>query len=662
MKPRRWLSLPLACALAGGCGVATDGTDAAGNTITTTKNLSTAEWTAYGGEGARQHSPLSDITPANVAQLEVAWTHHSGDIADGSGEWAFTSLQVTPLVTGGKLYYCTPFGRVFALDAQNGRELWQFDPGVDNKRSGMYPAVCRGVAYWEGPGTGKACSKRILYGTRDAELIALDADSGLPCQDFGAAGSGAGRVSLKAQITGAQPGEYYPTSPPYIQDNVAVVGASIPDNERKDVPSGVVRAYDVRSGKLVWAWEPVSEDYRRRHRDERGDQRYHLGTPNVWAPIAGDPERGLVFVPTGNPSPDIYGGDRDGIDHLGSSVVALDAATGELRWHFQTVHHDVWDYDVASQPTLFQIPGVGAGRPGVAQATKMGHIFLLDRETGAPLYPVEERPVPQDGVPGEQLSPTQPFPTHPRPLHLPQRLSAADMDGFMWFDRRACAKQLARYRNDGIFTPPSLRGSVLYPTTTGGINWGGISIDPDRGIMLVNQMHLAAVVQLIPRAQYDAGDFSPGYPLEYYPMEGSPYGVKRFPLLSPLGAPCNPRPWGSLAAVDLRSGDVLWRRPLGTTRGQAPWPFWFEAGSPNTGGPLTTAGGVTFIGATTDGYFHAFDSRSGKRLWRHRLPYTANATPLSYRAREGGRQFVVIAAGGHGWSEPGDAIIAFALP
>nr|WP_277602502.1 pyrroloquinoline quinone-dependent dehydrogenase [Parahaliea mediterranea] len=610
--------------------------------------------------------------------MEVAWVHRSGDIADGSGEWAFTSLQVTPLMAGGKLYYCTPFGRVFALDAESGAELWQFDPGVENKRSGMYPAVCRGVAYWESPEAGTACAKRILYGTRDAELIALDADSGRPCEDFGAAGPGAagsgaagpgatgpgatGRVSLKAQIAGARPGEYYPTSPPYIQGNIAVVGASIPDNERRDVPSGVVRAYDVRSGELVWDWEPVSEDYRQRHRSERGDQRYHLGTPNVWAPIAGDPERGLVFVPTGNPSPDIYGGDRDGIDHFGSSIVALDAATGELRWHFQTVHHDVWDYDVASQPTLFQLPGVGAGRPGVAQATKMGHIFLLDRESGAPLYPVEERPVPQRGVPGEQLSPTQPFPTHPRPLHLPGRLSAADMDGFLWFDRRACVEALAKYRNEGMFTPPSLQGSVLYPTTTGGINWGGISIDPDLGILLVNQMHLASVVQLIPRAEYDAGNFGPGYPLEYYPMAGSPYGVKRFPLLSPLGTPCNPRPWGSLAAVDLRSGEVLWRRPLGTTRGQAPWPFWFAAGSPNTGGPLTTAGGVTFIGATTDGYFHAFDSRSGKLLWRHHLPFTANATPLSYRAREGGRQFVVVAAGGHGWSEPGDAIVAFTLP
>ncbi|TXS95496.1 pyrroloquinoline quinone-dependent dehydrogenase [Parahaliea maris] len=655
MTPRLALALATASLCLAGCRLP----DSAPASPTTEAPRPAADWRNYGGTDGAQYSPLMEIAPANVSDLEVAWEHRSGDIADGRGEWGFTSLQVTPLVADGTLYYCTPFGRVFALDAETGREQWSFDPQVRNRHSGLYPVICRGVSLWQddGPGAG-ACRTRILYGTRDAELIALDAATGQPCEDFGTAG----RVSLKTGIDGARTGEYYPTSPPWVQGDLAIVGAAIPDNERRDVPSGVVRAYDVRSGNLVWAWEPVTEAYRHAHRDTLKQNRYHLGTPNVWAPIAGDPARGLVYVPTGNPSPDVYGGDRQGIDALGSSVVALDAATGTYRWHFQTVHHDVWDYDVASQPTLFQFPGVGDGRPGLAQATKMGHLFLLDRETGAPLYPVEERPVPGDGVPGETLSPTQPFPTHPGPLHLPEHLQAEDMDGFVWFDRAACQRELARYRNDGMFTPPSLKGSVLYPTTTGGINWGGISIDGQRAIALVNQMHLAAVVQLIPRAEYDAAGYQGSYPLEYYPMRGSPYGVKRFPLMSPLGAPCNPRPWGSLAAVDLGSGEVLWRRPLGTTRGLAPWPFWFEAGTPNTGGPLTTASGLTFIGATTDGTFRAFDTRTGEELWKHQLPYTGNATPLSYRARPGGRQFVVIAAGGHGWSEPGDAIVAFALP
>lgn len=657
MKPAALLLTLLSSSLLAGCETGAE-TPAAAQANNTEKAV--AEWTMYGGQDASRFSPLADINASNVKQLEVAWEHRSGDISDGTGEWGFSSLQVTPLVSDGRLYYCTPFGRVFALDAESGRELWQFDPQVKNKKSGIYPAVCRGVALWQAPEgeRDKHCATRIIYGTRDAELIALDAQDGQACADFGHQG----RISLKEEIAGAKPWEYYPTSPPYIQGDIAVIGALVPDNERVDVPSGVVRAFNVRSGKLAWAWEPVSEEYRQRHQDARGQTQYHLGSPNVWAPISGDPERGLVYVPTGNPSPDLYGGDRDGIDYYGSSTVALDAASGQVRWHFQTVHHDVWDYDVASQPTLFQLPEVGGGRPGLAQATKMGHIFLLDRETGEPLYPVEERPVPQGGVPGEHLSPTQPFPTHPAPLHLPEQLTVDNMDGFVWFDRKSCQRELAKYRSDGMFTPPSLQGSVLYPSTTGGINWGGVSIDPYNGLMLVNQMHLASVVQLIPRDQYDAGNYSIDYPLEYYPMEGSPYGAKRFPLLSSLGAPCNPRPWGSLTAVDLASGEVVWRKPLGTTRGQAPWPLWFNTGSPNTGGPLTTAGQLTFIGATSDGYFRAFDSRSGELLWRTVLPYTGNSTPLSYRARKNGRQFVVIAAGGHGWSAPGDAIVAFALP
>jgi quinoprotein glucose dehydrogenase len=612
-------------------------------------------WPAYGGNDAAKYSPLTDITPDNVNQLEVAWTHRSGDFSDGSGEWTFTSLQVSPIVAGDTLYYCTPFGRVFALDAETGAERWTFDPGVQNRRSGLYPAVCRGVSLWQEPGaTGSACSRRILYGTRDAQLIALDADTGEPCRDFGVRG----RVDLKVGIEGARPSEYYPTSPPYIINDLAVVGATVPDNERLDVPSGVVRAFDVRSGALVWAWDPVSP----RASGATTATPYRLGTPNVWAPISGDAAANLVYVPTGNPSPDLFGGDRNGLDQYGSSVVALDAANGSVRWYFQTVHHDVWDYDVASQPTLFTIPGVGDGRPGLAQGTKMGHVFLLDRLTGEPLYPVEERPVPQDGAPGEVLSPTQPFPTHPAPLHLPQRLTADDMEGFAGFDRLACQQTLSRYRSEGIFTPPSLQGSVVYPTSTGGINWGGVTLDPERALLFVNQMHLAAVVQLIPRAEYDALAPEPGYPLEYYPMAGTPYGVKRFPLLSPLGAPCNPRPWGSLLAVDLRSGEIVWRRALGSSRGQAPWPFWFESGAPNMGGSLATASGLLFIGATSDRYFRAFDSLSGAELWRHDMPYTANATPIAYRARSGGRQYVVVAAGGHGWSQPGDVLMAFALP
>jgi quinoprotein glucose dehydrogenase len=333
-------------------------------------------------------------------------------------------------------------------------------------------------------------------------------------------------------------------------------------------------------------------------------------------------------------------------------------------WHFQTVHHDVWDYDVSSQPTLFDFvtPGAAAPVPAVAQATKMGHVFLLHRDRGEPLFPVEERPVPQGGAPGEILSRTQPFPTHPRPLH-PASLTPDDAWGFTPWDRRKCAERIAALRSEGIFTPASLEGSIQYPGSAGGANWGGVSIDPQRMVLFVNQMRMPAVVTLIPRAEYEALESKESmYPNELYPMAGAPYALRREPLLSPLGAPCNPPPWGTLTAVDLVSGQVLWESRLGTTRDQAPFPLWLRLGAPNLGGSIVTAGGVVFIGATTDKFLRAFDAATGEEIWSQRLPYTANATPITYRLRPGSRQYVVVASGGHGWSEPGDALMAFALP
>jgi quinoprotein glucose dehydrogenase len=624
-----------------------------------TDNNVLAEWSSYGGnQQSNRYSPLNQININNVEQLELAWTHNSGDFSDGTEDWAFTSLQVTPIVTNNTLYYCTPFGRVFALDPISGKELWVFDPEVKNKKGGYYPAVCRGVSYWqETQANSNACNKRILYGTRDAQLIALDADTGKPCTDFGIEG----RVALREGIGQSEPWEYYPTSPPLVMNNTVVIGALVPDNNRVDSPGGVVRAFDVKTGTLRWAWDPVSEDYKQRHKSDNGTIEYLQGTPNVWAPISGDYQRGIIFVPTGNPSPDIYGGQRDGIDEFGSSVIALDINTGKLIWNFQTVHHDLWDYDVASQPVLFQIAGVADGREGIIQPTKMGHVFLLDRETGEPLYPVEERPVPQNGVPGENLSPTQPFPTHPKPLHLPEQLTSDNLSNIIWIDNESCKKELTKYRADGMFTPPSFEGSVLFPSTVGGINWGSVSIDAQNGIMFVNQMHMAAVIQIIKREEYDVANYSTEYPNEYFDMAGTPYGAKRFPLVSKLGTPCNPRPWGSFLAVDLKSGEVLWKVPLGTIRDLTPVPLWFNWGTPNIGGSVATAGGLVFIGATADNYLRAFDTRSGEEAWSYRLPTTANATPLTYRLNKNGKQYVVVAAGGHGWSTPGDSIMAFAL-
>ncbi len=614
-----------------------------------------ADWPEYGrGKSALSWSPVGQITPANVEHLVVAWEHHSGDVSDGSGDTSRTSFQTRPIVPNETLYYCSGLNKVFALDPETGVERWRFDPVLRNRQlGGPYPLVCRGVAYWKDADAGAAaCQERILTATIDSELIAIDAATGAPCADFGTRG----RVDLREGFADAPRWEAYVTSPPLVVGDTVVVGGLVQDNLRVDAPSGVVRGFDVRSGALRWAWDPVPPGF------PPPASGYTPGTPNAWAPLSGDAERGLVFVPTGNPAPDLFNAIRRGLDHYGSSVVALSAETGELVWHFQTVHRDVWDYDVPAQPVLFEHPAVGSGRPGVAQITKMGFLFLLDRETGVPLYPVEERPVAHDGVSGETLSPTQPFPTHPGPL-IPTALPPEAAWGFTPIDRGDCREKLSSIRNEGIYTPPSLEGSIVYPGNAGGPNWGGISLDPERGIVYVNAMRAPTVARLIPRAEAAGLDYAgAAYPNELYPMEGAPYAVSRGPLLSSFGAPCVPPPWGTLQAVDLASGETRWQATLGTTRDQAPWPLWFDNGAPNLGGPLATGGGLVFIGATTDKFFRAFDAENGDELWRARIPYTANASPITYRLREDGRQFVVIAAGGHGWSEPGDALLAFALP
>lgn len=624
-----------------------------------------SEWREFGGDkGGLKYSPLTQITPENVSELEVAWEYRHGDVADGTGDVTKTSFVATPIVAEGLIYLCTGLARVIALDAETGEERWSFDPGLKGRRSGgPYPLTCRGVTYWDGQGGAGAglCSRRIFTGTRDSELIALDAATGEPCPDFGENG----RVGLREGIGEAPDWEYYPTSPPLVIGDVLVIGALVADQLRLDAPSGVVRAFDLKTGALRWAWDPVPPEWAAR--SEQGllseGELYSAGTPNVWAPISGDEERGLVFVPTGNPSPDSYAALRNGADYYGSSTVALDAKTGDVRWHYQFVHHDVWDYDTPAQPTLFQHPSVGNGRPALVQATKMGHLFLLDRESGEPLYPVEERAVPQEGaVPEESLSPTQPFPTHPPPIH-PASLTGEDAWGFTYFDKAYCRDLIERFRSDGIFTPPSLEGSIQFPGSAGGANWGGVSMDPERAILIVGQSMLPMSQRLIPRAEFEKLDpTAVVYPEELYPLKGAPYGLERQALLSNFGAPCVKPPWGSLTAVDLVTGQVLWTVPMGTTRDMAPFPLWFELGTPISGGSMVTATGLVFMGATTDKYIRALSLEDGQELWRQRTPFTVNSTPVTYRLRKDDRQYLVVAAGGHGWSESGDAVIAYALP
>ncbi|MFK7897706.1 MAG: pyrroloquinoline quinone-dependent dehydrogenase [Myxococcota bacterium] len=623
-----------------------------------------ADWPFWGGsQGANHHSALTQITPENVAGLEVAWVHKSGDFFDGSGYSKVTAFQNTPLMVNETLYYCTPFMRVFALDPETGEEKWSFDPEFQERHGeGPYPLMCRGVSYWEDSvaEAGAACSKRIFYGTADSELLALDADTGKLCSSFGEGG----RVALREGIGEAPPWEYHPTSPPQVIRDRVVIGALVADNVRMDAPAGVVRAFDARTGALVWGWDPVPPNWPEEPDAETG-RRFTSGTPNVWSIITGDPDRGLVFVPTGNPSPDLFGGERNGLDYYGSSTVALDADTGRVAWNYQYVHNDIWDYDTPSPPALFEIPGVGEGAAGVLQTTKMGHVFLLDRDTGKPLYPVEERPTPQGAVPEEKLSPTQPFPTHPKPLH-PLDLSPDDAFGFTFFDRRDCRKKIEANRYEGIFTPPTVEGTIQMPHTGGGMNWGGVALDSERGTMIVNQTHAAIVNKLIPRAEADKlneADFI--YPNEYYPMKGAPYAIHRILLASLFGAPCNPPPWGSVTAVDLRTGEVKWKKPLGTLRESAPWPIWHffeDYGAPNFGGGTSTDSGLYFIGAALDKYFRAFDAETGEELWRDRMPFHGNAPPLTYRVDKDGKQYVVIAAGGNPISDMGDALIAYALP
>jgi quinoprotein glucose dehydrogenase len=620
-----------------------------------------ADWPEYGGDkGGLRWSPLDQITPANVDRLEIAWVHHHGDLAPPSEEESRTSFNGTPLMIGDTLYFCTGKNRVFALDAETGEERWVFDPVQRTRKlDGPYPRACRGIAHWADASedTGEICRERVFTGTIDGELIAVDARSGQPCPEFG----NGGRVDLREGLGEIRPWEYYPTSPPIVVRDVVVIGALISDNLGVDAPPGVVRGYDARTGALRWAWDPVPPGWRPPDPGAGGPD-WARGTPNVWSILSADDERGLVFVPTGNAGPDYFSGNRRGLDHYSSSTVALRAETGEVAWSFQTVHHDIWDYDVASQPTLAELDLPGGRRAVVIQATKMGHVFVLDRDTGEPVFPVEERPVPTRDVPGETVTPTQPFPTHVPPLH-PTTFTPDDAWGFTWWDRKACAEIVAGLRSEGLFTPPSLEGSLHFPGSAGGANWGSLAIDPSRGVMFVNTMRLPSVVRLLSREQYetlDPADY--GYPNELYPMEGTPYAVHRAPLLSPLGAPCTPPPWGLIAAVDLVKGEILWESVLGSTRDQAPFPMWLEFGSPNLGGPIATAGGVVFIGATTDKFIRGYDAQTGELVWKHRLPYTANATPLTYRLRQDGRQFLVIASGGHGWSEPGDATIAFTLP
>jgi quinoprotein glucose dehydrogenase len=432
-----------------------------------------------------------------------------------------------------------------------------------------------------------------------------------------------------------------------------------------DAPLGIVRAYDARSGALRWQWDPIPRDPRDpAYAESHPEAARKTGAANAWSVLSTDPERGLVFVPTSSPSPDFYGGERPGSNRYANSVVALRASTGEVVWSFQAVHHDLWDYDVPAQPTLTTLQRGNQRIPVVVQATKMGHLFVLHRETGEPLHPIEERPVPASTVPGEHAWPTQPFPTRPPPLVL-QELRPDDAWGLTFWDRGICRDRIRRLRWEGMFTPPSLEGTLLIPGYMGGTNWGGVAIDSGRSLVILNATNLAFQVRLIPRQDFEK-ERSQGQALlrEFAPQAGTPFGMVREPVLSPLLLPCTPPPWGTLSAVSLATGEILWQVPLGTVPDRIPIPIPINFGVPNLGGPIVTAGGLVFIGAAMDSYIRAFDLETGEELWKDRLPAGGQATPMTFRLTETGRQYLVIAAGGHGkiGTRRGDHVVAYALP
>ncbi len=635
-----------------------------------------SSWSAYGGDaGGSRYSSLTQINRDNVGRLELAWMYRTGDFSDGKRYRRKSKFEATPIIVNGTLYFSTPFNRVIALDPSTGAELWTYDAGIDRNETYSEGLVSRGVAAWEdSERPDAACGRRIYLGTLDARLIALDAATGQPCADFGEAGQVNLTIGIGDMIEGeVETGEYEITSPPAVIGDLVVTGSAMGDNRRVALERGTVRAFDARTGVLRWGWDPIPrtpEDAGWSNWEPEGARK--TGAANAWSVISADPQRDLLFVPTGSAAPDYYGGERKGNNAFANSVVALRASTGQLVWHFQVVHHDLWDYDVAAQPATFTLLRDGRQIPAVLAATKMGHLFALHRETGEPLFPVEERPVPRSTVPGEAAWPTQPIPIKPPPLH-PHSFDVEDIWGLTAEDSAECSALVSGLRNEGIFTPPSLEGTIVYPGFAGGVNWGSVAVHHERKIAITAINRLAAWVQLIPRDSFakarraasqlgenDSGDRRFG--AQFTAQRGTPYGMSRGWLESSSGLPCIAPPWGTLVAVDLNEGEVLWETPLGTLPPLADHSEAAGWGSFALGGPIVTAGGLVFIGAAMDDFIRAFDVDTGEEVWNAPLPAGGQATPMTYQVN--GVQYVVIAAGGHGGmgTTLGDYVVAFALP
>jgi quinoprotein glucose dehydrogenase len=618
-------------------------------------------WSAYGGDpGGSRYSSLTQITAKNVGDLKIAWTFRTGDLGQGVKDWRRSAFEATPILYKGTLYLTTSSTEVVAVDGASGQLRWRHD-SQSRKDLHYSDGVSRGVSLWvdEQSAQGAPCHARIFAPTLDGRLLALDAATGKPCTDFGEQGAVNLLKDIRSLFQDAGGWRNYGvTSPPAILDGKVIVGSSIGDNRAVLEELGSVRAFDARSGRLVWSWDPIPREPSNPVYKEWDSAKVAAASAaNAWAPLSVDEERHLVFVPTGSASPDFFGGERPGDNRWANSVVALDGDTGKLKWGQQLVHHDLWDYDVGSQPTLANITHDGKSVPAVIQATKTGFLFTFDRDSGTPLFPIEERAVPQDAVPGEHPSPTQPFPAAPPALVRQSKITADDAWGVAWFDTRDCRKRIEASRSEGLFQPPALKDSLMQPGNAGGANWGGIAFDPQRQLAVANSMNLPFDVALIPRAELAAQRASDEYKdFEFAQQLGTPYGMRRKSFMSRFGIPCVKPPWGTLAAVDMQRGVIKWQIPLGDTP-----MIHLNLGMPGIGGPIATASGVIFIAASLDDRLRAFDTDSGKLLWTASLPAGGQATPMTYAID--GRQYVVIAAGGYkDMSTRGDYLIAYALP
>ena len=629
-------------------------------------------WTAYGGSNlANRFSPAAQITPANARDLVEAWHFRTGDTKPADADYAY-AFQSTPILVDGTLYLCTPSQIVIALDAATGAEKWRFDPQADRRAmANIAASVCRGVAYFRAPEPVAECRTRVFIPVVDGRMGAVDAQSGQLCTGFGQQGY----VDLNEGTGNRFPGYVAPTSPPLVMRGVAIIGTGqVADGEERDAPSGVVRAYDAVTGAQRWAWDLGRPGV---HTPPPPGETYTRSTPNVWSLISGDDELGLVYLPTGNPSSDFYGRDRTALeDEFTAALVALDAVTGERRWHFRTVNHDLWDFDLSPQPNLLDWPTPQGPRPAVVQASKNGQVYVLDRASGEPLMPVVQTPVPQTTDTDEPIAPTQPLsPGMPNTVGPPskemERLQERHAWGITPFDQLLCRIEFKQLRYEGHYTPPTLQGSLAYAGNHGGINWGGIAIDVQRGIMVMNSNRLPYTEQLYTREQMDAKGVRSVFrgeseAPEYMPQRGSAYGAKKEPWMSVLKTPCIAPPWGYISGTDLRTQEVIWRRPLGTGYDHGPLGIpsriKLQMGTPNNSGSVTTAGGMTFIGAALDRFMRGFDTETGALVWEVRLPAGAQASPISYEV--GGRQYVVAAVGGHDRMDTklGDSVIAWSLP